>query len=88
MTKEREEDQVYRAARDAYLEEHPKPVPEEFRCSRCGAGAGVPCTVRVRHKTVHRARSSLWARAFMRRQAAAIQAGDDAVNALYEERGR
>lgn len=78
------DDDVYRLARDAYLKKNPAPQPGDFACGRCGARAGQPCTVRRGDRTFHRSRSNKWIKAFNRRQADAVQAGDDAVDKGHE----
>lgn len=77
-------DAAYIEAKERYLATVPPPKAEDFPCRWCGAPVGEPCAMKVRGRTgPHRPRDSRYARAFSDWSVGAIDAGDDAVNALY-----
>lgn len=82
----RQAQEIYVAARDKYLAEHPAPEKTDVACPRCGAAPGEPCTWKRKPPvgwTVHRSRETVWAKEWNKAQRAAIDYGWDVENAAW-----
>lgn len=79
---------AYERARDTYLAEHPEPKPDDFRCRRCRADPGTPCTVLSPGSTAtaHAPRIDRAIRAFQRHQLESVLAAEAAHDRYLQER--